>query len=87
MMKRIHVLMTALLALLLALGLTACGGDTSTDQQGEPDTPKTVDLAVLRDQIKADCDIQDALDVDAAQLESLYGISADQVAAAASFTA
>ena len=87
MMKRIHVLMTALLALLLALGLTACGGDTSTDQQGEPDTPKTVDLAVLRDQIKADCDIQDALDVDAAQLEGLYGITADQVAAAASFTA
>lgn len=86
-MKRIQVFTTALLALLLALGLTACGGDTDAGQQSDSDTATTVDLTVLSDQLKADCDIQDALDVDASQLEGLYGITADQVAAAASFTA
>jgi hypothetical protein len=78
--------MIALLTLTMALGLAGCGGN---DENTTDDSQETValDLAAVRDQIVADCGIEDALMVETEGLEALYGITADQVADSAGFTA
>lgn len=97
-MKRLLTLTAALLALLLVLSLSACGGDTQTEETTSAEAGETTetteiaettapDLVALRDQMVADCGIADALNVETDALANLYGIDTTQVAASASFTA
>ena len=102
-MKRLLTLTAALLALVMVLSLSACGGDAepaeeaaeetaaaeTTETAEAPEAAETagVDLAALRDQIVADCGIADVLNVETDALANLYGIDAAQVASSASFTA
>jgi hypothetical protein len=89
-MKRILALTLALLTLTMMLTLAACGGgdtDTTDDTSSDVSTVSAdKDLTAIRDQIISDCGIQDTLMIETEALESLYGITADQVAASAGFT-
>lgn len=92
-MKRLVSLTAALLALAMMLTLAACGNDPeppAEDPAGEPaqtETVGSVDLTAVRDQILADCQITDYVEVAAEGLEQVYGITADQVAAFAGVNA
>lgn len=99
-MKRLLTLTAALLALVMVLSLSACGGDAEPAEEAAEETAAAetaetaeapeaagVDLAALRDQIVADCGIADVLNVETDALANLYGIDAAQVASSASFTA
>ena len=73
------------LCLLTALCLTACGG---TEEATEPDAGNNsvsadVDLAACLEQIKADCALTDARNINTDMLFDTYGIAAEQYAQAA----
>lgn len=85
-MKRLLMLTAAVLALVMVLSLSACGGDSEPAEE-TADTAVTADLSALRDQIIADCGISDFVNVETDALTNLYGIDAAGVASSASFSA
>ena len=73
------------LCLLMALCLTACGGN---DDATEPDAGNNaaaagIDLAACLEQIKTDCALTDARAINADMLFDTYGIAAEQYTEAA----
>lgn len=86
-MKRLLTLTAAVLALVMVLSLSACGGDSEPAAEETADTAVTADLSALRDQIIADCGISDFVNVETDALTNLYGIDAAGVASSASFSA
>ena len=91
-MKRFVSFAALALSLVMVLSLAACGGDKPAQEQGG-DTPSTttetkkVDLAAVRTQIIDECQIAGSGNVETDGLSRQYGISADQVASSASFSA
>ncbi len=73
-MKKTFILILAFLAL---FSFSSCGGGESSGD---------VDLAELKNQMVADLSIENANDIPTESLMNLYGITADEVAAQASFT-
>lgn len=92
-MKRFVSFAALVLSLVMVLSLAACGGDKPTQEQGGDSSTSTttetkkVDLAAVRTQIIDECQITGNGDVETDGLSRLYGISADQVASSASFSA
>lgn len=92
-MKRFVSFAALVLSLVMVLSLAACGGDKPTQEPaGDNSTSTTtdtkkVDLAAVRTQIIDQCQITGNGDVETDGLSRLYGISADQVASSASFSA
>lgn len=81
-MKKI---LTLALCLLMALCLTACGGNEDATQ---PDANNdavagTIDLAACLEQIKTDCALTDARNINADSLFDIYGVAAEQYKQAA----
>lgn len=78
-MKKIF---TLALCLLTALCLTACGGN---DDATQPDAGNaaSVDLAACLEQIKTDCALTDARNINTDMLFDTYGIAAEQYKQAA----
>lgn len=81
-MKKI---LTLALCLLMALCLTACGGNEDATQ---PDAnndviAENVDLAACLDQIKTDCALTDARNINTDMLFDTYGIATEQYKQAA----
>ncbi len=78
-MKKIF---TLALCLLTALCLTACGGN---DDATQPDAGNaaSVDLAACLEQIKTDCALTDARNINNDMLFDTYGIAAEQYKQAA----
>lgn len=85
----------ALLLTLLCLGsFVSCGGDsddpsaaTTTEKSKDenPQTPRSIDVAALKDEIIADLQVTDSVDIAADLLLDLYGIAAEDVAEASGY--
>ena len=97
-MKRFTTLVAVLLTLVMALSLAACGGsedpapagnpdDTKTEQSGTQEPAAAVDLTALREKMVTDFALTDVLPVETDALETIYGITADQVKSSASCNA
>ena len=97
-MKRFTTLVAVLLTLVMALSLAACGGsedpapagnpdDTKTEQSGTQEPAAAVDLTALREKMVPDFALTDVLPVETDALETIYGITADQVKSSASCNA
>lgn len=72
------------LCLLLALCLTACGGnEDATEPAANEDAVVAVDLTAVLEQIKTDCALTDARNINADSLFDIYGVAAEQYTQAA----
>ena len=78
-MKKI---LTFALCLLTALCLTACGGNEDATQP-DAGNAASVDLAACLEQIKTDCALTDARNINTDMLFDTYGIAAEQYKQAA----
>ncbi|MBE6813438.1 MAG: DUF4358 domain-containing protein [Ruminococcaceae bacterium] len=79
-MKKI---LTLALCLLMALCLTACGGNDDATQPDAGNDAVAVDLAACLEQIKTDCALTDARNINADSLFDIYGVAAEQYKQAA----
>ncbi len=73
---------TLALCLLTALCLTACGGNEEATQP-DAGNAASVDLAACLEQIKTDCALTDARNINTDMLFDTYGIAAEQYKQAA----
>ena len=84
-MKRLLSLTAAVLALAMMLALAGCNGGDG--EKKDPVQTKTVDLVALRDQMLADNNITDSVNVDVEGLQSAYQIDPETVANVGAFNA